>query len=280
MLLKINRYFFSPTINALFTPLTDEFSYIFEAHSDLTGYSRSQAQNFFPMLSFDSIHSLTHRDPLVAVWSSQPVSTSSTVVAAEIPITLACAVEKPQRPPLSVVTPRIRVLRPMAAVVCGDGNALAPSRAGATLVPGSPCRRRAALAAPQPLGGDALTGELGHCKGGAQGHHQENRSPHATKVRREGWREVGKSILGTWGELDGRIKLRNAERVDAFLHVENCFASIHPSLSKPLIVFRGRVLSQHTFGKMKPKNSIHWRYTLQLSSKLNGLVFSCSSQLS
>lgn len=128
-----------------------------EAHRDLNGRWSFR----LPMLSLDSIHSLTHRDPLVAVWSSQPVSTSPTVVATEIPITLASAVEKSERPPLSVVTPSVRVLGSVAPVVRSDGHTLPSSYAGATLVPRRPCERRAALAAPQPLGGDTLPGELG-----------------------------------------------------------------------------------------------------------------------
>lgn len=113
------------------------------------------------MLSLDSIHSLTHRDPLITVWSSQPVSTAATVVATEIPIALASAVEKSQRPPLSVIAPSVRVLGSVASVVCCNGHTLAPSCAGAALVPRRPCRRRAALAALQPHWGDAFPGELG-----------------------------------------------------------------------------------------------------------------------
>lgn len=110
-----------------------------------------------------SIHRLTHRDPLVAVWPSQTVSTPPTVVATEIPITLASAVEKSQRPPLSVITPSVRVLGSMAPVVRSNGHTLPSSYAGATLVPRCPCERGAALAAPQPLGGDTLPGKLGQC---------------------------------------------------------------------------------------------------------------------
>ncbi len=135
------------------------------------------------MLSLDSSHSLTHRDPLITVWSSQPVSTAPTVVATEIPITLASAVEKSQRPPLSVITPSVRVLGSVAPVVCCNGHTLAPSCAGATLVPCRPCRRRAALATPQPLWGDAFPRELGQREGGTQGHHQETHSPHAREER-------------------------------------------------------------------------------------------------
>lgn len=138
-----------------------------------------------PVLSLDCIRSLTHRDPLITVRSCEPVTASATVVATEIPITLASAVEKSQRPPLSVITSGIGVLGSVAAVVCCDGHTLPPPCAWAALVPCSPCRRWAALTTPQPLGRDALPGELGQRLGDTQGHHQETHSPHATKIQRE-----------------------------------------------------------------------------------------------
>lgn len=112
------------------------------------------------MLSLDSLHSLTHRDPLITVRTSQPVSASATVVASEISITLASAVEEPQRPPLSVITPSIRILGSVAPAVRVDGHTLAPPRAGATLISYQPSRGRAALATLQPRGSDTLPGEL------------------------------------------------------------------------------------------------------------------------
>lgn len=124
-------------------------------------------------------HPLTHRDPLVTIWTSQPVSTPAAVVATEVPIALAGAVEKPQRPPLSVVAARVRVLGSMAAVVCSDGDALPSSCAGAALVTRCPRQGWAALATLQPLGGDTLPGKLGQREGGTQRHHQETHSPHA-----------------------------------------------------------------------------------------------------
>ena len=159
------------------------------AHWDL----KLDSGNFFflglPAPTWDSIHFLTHRDPLITVRSSQPVSTAAAVVASEIPITLAAAVEESQRPPLSVVTSSIRVLGTVAPVVCSDGHALAPPRAGATLVPRRPRKRRAALAAQQPLGAHTLPGELGQRLGGTQGHQQETQSPHAA-IHREGrWKK-------------------------------------------------------------------------------------------
>lgn len=50
----------------------------------------------------NSIGSRTYRDSLIPAWSSQIMFASPTVVAAEIPITLAGAVEKSQTPPLSL----------------------------------------------------------------------------------------------------------------------------------------------------------------------------------
>lgn len=72
------------------------------------------------VLILDSISSLTNRDPLITVWSSQPVSASPTVVATEVAVTLAGAVEKSQGPPFSVIPPGVRVLGPVAPVVCSD----------------------------------------------------------------------------------------------------------------------------------------------------------------
>lgn len=112
------------------------------------------------MLSLDSLYSLTHRDPLITVRSSQPVSALPTVVATEIPITLASAVEKSQWPPLSVITSSIRILGSVAPVVCVNGHTLSPSCAGSTLVPYQPSRGWAALATSQPLGSNTLPGEL------------------------------------------------------------------------------------------------------------------------
>lgn len=106
------------------------------------------------------IRSLTHSDSLIAVCPGQSVSALPAVVATEIPVALAGAVEESQRPPLPVVPSRVRVLRPVAAVVSGDGHTLPSPRAGAALVPGRPSRGRAALAAEQTLRGHALPGEL------------------------------------------------------------------------------------------------------------------------
>lgn len=110
--------------------------------------------------SHPKFRSLTHRDSLIAVCSSQSVFALPAVVAAEIPIALAGAVEESQGPPLPVVPSRVRVLGPVAAVVSCDGHALPSPRAGAALIPGRPRRGRAALAAAQTLGGHALPGEL------------------------------------------------------------------------------------------------------------------------
>ena len=149
-----------------------------------------------PVQTWDCIHFLTHRDPLITVRSSQPVSTAATVVAGEIPITLASAVEESQRPPLSVITSSIRVLGTVAPVVCSDGHALPSPRAGTTLIPRHPWKRRAALAAQQPLGAHALPGELRQRLGGTQGHQQETQSPHAA-IHREGRWKKGTGISDT-----------------------------------------------------------------------------------
>lgn len=122
---------------------------------------------------------LTHGDPLVAVWSSQPVTTLATVVAAVVSVALAGAVEKPQGPPLSVITPAVRILRSVLPVVRSYGDALASTNAGAALILWCPRESRAALAAPQSLQGDTLPGELGQRYRGTQDHHQDTHFPHA-----------------------------------------------------------------------------------------------------
>lgn len=152
----------------------------------------------WPMLNLDSAHSLTHRDPLITVWSSEPVSALPTVVATEVPITLASAVEKCQRPPLPVISSSVGVLGSVAAVVCRNGNTLPPSCARATLVPCHPCRGRAALATAQPLGGNALPGELGQRYSGTQGDHHETCSPHAAQVQRGDRRRKKNEIRLKW----------------------------------------------------------------------------------
>lgn len=112
------------------------------------------------------------------------MSASPTVVAGEIPITPASAIEESQRPPLSVIAPGIRVLRSMAPTVSLNGHTLAPSCAGATLVSCYPCRGWAALAALQPLGSGTLPRELGQGERGTQGPHQTH-TPQADKVENE-----------------------------------------------------------------------------------------------
>lgn len=121
---------------------------------------------------------LTNGDPLVAVWSGQPMATPATVVATEVSVALAGAVEKPQGPPLPVITPAVRILGSVSPVVGGDGDALASTYAGAALIFCCPCETRTALAAPQALQSDTLPGELGQCYGGTQDHHQDARFPH------------------------------------------------------------------------------------------------------
>lgn len=115
------------------------------------------------MQKLDSVYSLTHRDPLITVRSTQPMLAPPTVVAAEIPVTLASAVKESQRPPLPVITASIRVLGSMALVVCSDGHTLSPAYAGTTLVPRCTCKGRAALATAQPLRGNTLPRELCQC---------------------------------------------------------------------------------------------------------------------
>ncbi|PWA32696.1 hypothetical protein CCH79_00012399 [Gambusia affinis] len=119
------------------------------------------------------------RDPLITVWPSQTMLASSTVVAAEVAITLAGAVEESQRPPLPVITTCIRVLWPVATTISSNCHTLPSSCAGATLIPCHACRGWTTLAAPQSLGSDALSRELGPSEAGTQGHHQWTHNPHA-----------------------------------------------------------------------------------------------------
>lgn len=153
-----------------------------------------------------SLCPLTHRDPLITVWSSHPVSASATVVPTEIPIALASAVEKSQRPPLSVITSSIGILGSVAPVVCVDGHTLSPTCAGSTLVPYQPSRGRAALATLQPLGSNARPGELSQGLAGAQGHHQETCYPHAKCVHVSRKEDETRNILGMRGFWENKVK--------------------------------------------------------------------------
>lgn len=105
------------------------------------------------------------------------MATLAAIVAAEVSVALAGAVEKPQGPPLSVVTPAVRVLGSVSPVVHGNRDALTSTYAGAALILRCPCERRTALAALQTLRGDTLPGELGQCQRGTQDHHQDARFP-------------------------------------------------------------------------------------------------------
>lgn len=125
------------------------------------------------------IGSQTWRDSLITVWSSQTVFASPAVMAAEIPVTLAGAVEKPQRPPLSVITPRVWVLWSMVTTVGRNGHTLTSSCDGVTLVSWYSWRGWAALATRQTLGCDALSGELAQSETDKMGHHKQIPSPRA-----------------------------------------------------------------------------------------------------
>lgn len=97
------------------------------------------------------------------------MSAAAAVEAAEVAATLAGAVEVADGPALAIVAAVVRVLGAVRARVHSNVDALSAARAGAARVVHESFGRRAALSAPEPLGGHAHPGELSaHHRGGSQ----------------------------------------------------------------------------------------------------------------
>lgn len=104
---------------------------------------------------------LTNRNFLITADPGQSVSAAAAVVPAEIPVALAGAVEKSNRPPFSIVPTVVGILRPVRPRVHRDGDALSAPCTKTAEIPGESGGRWTTLSAPEPLWCDALSGELG-----------------------------------------------------------------------------------------------------------------------